>query len=117
MAGVRLDATLYSFAGRVEPIYNPFPAWLLSQLPTEQIALGYLPDWWAVFCIPLEVTIPGFILRPPAACPPGTALGANGLCTVLDPPIPRGLRNLAGISRTQDRTLDRACRGSHWHMN
>jgi hypothetical protein len=85
MAGVRLDATEYIFDGFPTGILNPFPAWLLGQLSPEQIALGYIPDWWAVFCDPLVITIPGFTLKPK---PP------------LDPPVPRGAEPLAGVFRS-----------------
>jgi hypothetical protein len=115
MAGVRLDATEYLFDGFPTGILNPFPAWLLGQLSAEQIALGYIPDWWAVFCDPLVITIPGFSLRPPPAkcglpdteyvnglCPAGFFADPllPGCCKPLDPPIPAVLHNLAGATRS-----------------
>jgi hypothetical protein len=97
MAGVRLDATEYLFDGFPTAILNPFPAWLLSQLSPEQIALGYLPDWWAVFCDPIVVTIPGYGRSIPASCPAGTAIDALGVCKAYDPPVPFPLKDITSM--------------------
>lgn len=97
------------------PLGSTFPAWFLHILgldPNTPMSI----DYWTIVCDPVQIVIPNWTPPPRGVlCPIGdAAVGTAGACpvgffadpsapgcckpNVVDPPTPRGIRNLSGLT-------------------